>query len=60
MGACFYWRGIYCLNQIRMKKSLNRYYENGKCGNRCVENAGDYCSVMAARQNLKILPLVIY
>jgi hypothetical protein len=34
--------------------------KNGKCGNRCVENVGDYCSVVAARQNLKILPLVIY
>jgi hypothetical protein len=34
--------------------------KNEKCGNRCVGNAGDYCSVMAARQNLKILPLVIY
>jgi hypothetical protein len=34
--------------------------KNRKCGNHCVENVGDYCSVVAARQNLKILPLVIY
>jgi hypothetical protein len=34
--------------------------KNEKCGNRYVGNAGDYCSVVGARQNLTILPLVIY
>jgi hypothetical protein len=47
------------MNQIKLKKSQNRYYGK-KCGNRCAENVGDYCRVAAARQNLEILPLVIY